>query len=82
MVEDAEGPDEKAGTACDRVLVIPATGSDLELGQGFLAFFFFAAAILLLDSPLAPCPEGGSCEEADTVDADEDDAMEEEELDR
>jgi hypothetical protein len=40
MVEDALGPDENAGTACDRAFVTPDTGSDLELGQGPFVDFF------------------------------------------
>jgi hypothetical protein len=35
-----------------------------------------------LASPLAPCPADDSCEEGDTVDVEDDEAMEEEELDR
>lgn len=41
IVEDALGPDENAGTAWVRAFVTPDTGSDLELGQGCLADFFF-----------------------------------------
>lgn len=41
MVEDAVGPEANAGTAWDLVLVTPATGSDLELGQGLRVGFFF-----------------------------------------
>lgn len=41
MVDDAVGPEEKAGTACDRVFVTPDTGSAFELGQRFLVGFFF-----------------------------------------
>lgn len=41
MVDEAAGPEENVGTAWDRVLVTPDTGSDFELGQGFLVAFFF-----------------------------------------
>lgn len=41
IVDEAVGPDEKAGTAWERVFVTPATGSAFELGQGFLLGFFF-----------------------------------------
>lgn len=79
IVEDALGPEVKAGTACDRALVIPDTGSDLELGHGFLAAFFFAKTDVLW---LEGCAAWVSCEGADTVDVEEDDPSEEEELDR
>lgn len=41
IVDEAVGPEEKAGTAWDRVFVTPDTGSALELCQGILTGFFF-----------------------------------------
>lgn len=40
IVDDAVGPEEKAGTGWDRVFVTPDTGSALELSQGLLTGFF------------------------------------------
>lgn len=80
IVEDAVGPDEKAGTAWDRALLTPDTGSALELGHGLLAAFFFGFANTdtLLLGVWAALVSG---EGADTVDV-EDDPSEEEEFDR
>lgn len=57
IVDDAVGPERNAGTAWDRVLVTPATGSDLELGQGLLAGFFFDDQV---PSVVEPFPALGS----------------------
>lgn len=54
MVDEAVGPAENVGTAWDRVLVTPDTGSDFELGQGFLEAFFFVDHVPV--STLEFCP--------------------------
>jgi hypothetical protein len=54
IVDEVVGPDEKAGTAWDRVFVTPATGSAFELGQGFRVGFFFDDHVLV--SELVLCP--------------------------
>jgi hypothetical protein len=80
MVEDAVGPDENAGTACDRVFVTPDTGSALELGQRLRGVFFFDDQVPA--SPPELCPAWASCWLLVTVDVEEFDAREEEELER
>jgi hypothetical protein len=46
MDDEAEGPDGDADMACGRALVIPDTGSDLELGHKLLEGFFFDDHVL------------------------------------
>ena len=79
MVDEAVGPDENVGTAWDRVLVTPDTGSDFELGQGFLEAFFLVDQVP--ESALEFCPAWEFGVLASTVDVDEDDPKEEEEFD-
>jgi hypothetical protein len=82
IVDDAVGPDEKAGTAWDRVFVTPATGSAFELGQGLRIAFFCDDQVLV--SELELCPASVSCEPlvATTVEAEEFELNEDEELER
>lgn len=80
MVDEAVGPEVKVDTGWDRALLTPDTGSDLELGQGFLDGFFFVDHVP--ESALGFCPawEFGGVD--DTVDVDDVDPKEEDELDR
>lgn len=78
MVDEAVGPEENVGTAWDRAFVTPATGSDLELGQGFLEGFLFVDHAPESEVVLWPAWEFVL---EDTVEVDEDDPWEEEEFD-
>ena len=80
IVEDAVGPDEKAGIAWERAFVTPATGSALELGQGLRTGFFFDDHVPA--SVPEPCPACVSCEVLVTVVVEEFEPREEEEFDR
>lgn len=82
ILDETVGIDEKAGTACDRVFVTPATGSAFELGQGFLIGFFFADHVFVSEVEL--CPVWVSCGPfvATTVVAEEFEPTEDEELER
>lgn len=80
MVDEAVGPEEKAGTACDRVFVTPDTGSALELGQRLRVGFFFDDQVPA--SPPEFCPAWASCWLLVTVDVEEFDPREDEELER
>lgn len=79
MVDEAVGPEENAGTACDRVFVTPDTGSALELGQRLRVGFFFDDQV-----PASPpeFPAWASCWLLVTVDVEEFDPREDEELER
>lgn len=79
IVEEAPGPEEKAGMAWERALLSPATGSDLEFVQLFLEGFFFADHVAC--STLFMCPALGGCGVTIAVEVDEVDAREEEEFD-
>lgn len=81
IVEEAVGPDDKTGTACDRAFVTPETGSDLALGQRLLEGFFFDDDDQVADSGFEFCPALVFCEVADTVEVDEDDPSDDEEFD-
>lgn len=78
IVEEAPASEKKAGFACERALLIPEVGSDLELGQTLLEDFFFER---FAGSPLV---WGASVlgEPAVIVDVDEFDPIEDDELDR
>lgn len=76
MVEEAVEPAENAGATCDRVFVIPETGSDLVLGQMFLDDFFFED-----HSILEFCPVSEFGELVGTVEVDELEFNDEEEFD-
>jgi hypothetical protein len=80
MVDEAVGPEENEDTAWGRALVTPDTGSDFELGQGFLEGFFFEEDHVP-ESGLELCPAWELGGLGDTVDVDEVDPKEEEELD-
>lgn len=78
MVEEAVGPDDKTGAACDRAFVTPETGSDLALGQT-LRFCFFLDVDDDDDdekgsSPLL-CTLLALYDEAEMVDMDEDESV-------
>lgn len=80
MVDEAVGPGEKVDTGWGRALVSPDTGSALELGQGFLEVFFFEEDHVP-ESGLELCPAWELGGVGDTVDVEEVDPREEEELD-
>ena len=82
IVDAPVGPDEKAGTTWERVVVTPATGSAFELGQGFRTGFFFDDHVFC--SEPEPCPAFVSWEllVVVTVEVEEFEPTEDEELER
>lgn len=78
IADEAPAPEKKAGFACERALLIPETGSDLELGQTLLEDFFFEERVA--ESPLG-CAASVLDGLAAIVEVDELDPMEEDELD-
>jgi hypothetical protein len=82
ILDEAGGPDEKAGTAWERVFVTPATGSAFELGQGFLLGFFFEDQVLVSELELCPVFVSREPFVSITVVVDEFEFNEDEELER
>jgi hypothetical protein len=81
MAEEAPAPEKKAGFACERAVLNPDTGSDLEVGQTLFEDFFFDQ---FEDSPLGACPASdpdGLARMVEVDEVDELDPIDEDEFD-